>query len=453
MAEQSKNIIKKTYDSYINSDYQYGSESSVTLNPVREVKFDQIEVIRRRLQEVTDDLVRRKIIKEQPGDKPISVSLSPGALPDKNSLLRQAAQINTGGIGLGVIFPAIDGPNNGMQNILEPLIGSFPSQLLLGNLDVPLALDCDVILKSYNLIKDDDSDDDDDDNNNDDDSDGDGDGSGSDGSGGTNPPTPPTTPTDPDAQTEFEACAMIEMDWLKIILILLRIIKIIQTILDLIMAILVPLMEIVLLALMCWLIPPAAEQLRQRITEMVMAIVIMIITKLIAMIFGLLNLDCLCDQTMDIINQIRQAMSAFSSLMSVFNINSVNMMFGNAFDQLKDPMDAIAEMYAKKKEAWSKIKSEWTGLDLNQMWKDTKTQIVSGAKDAIATDPNVQKAVATATAAYDFMKKDIIDVIAGLNKAKKVTAGGSTASAPKSDEKVTLQSLIEAPGFTDYSQE
>jgi hypothetical protein len=451
MAEQSKNIIKKTYDSYINSDYQYGSESSVTLNPVREIKFDQIEIIRRRLQEVTDDLVRRKIIKEAPGDKPISISLSPGALPDRNSLLRQAAQINTGGIGLGVLFPAIDGPNDGMQNILEPLIGSFPSQLLLGDLDKPLALDCDEILKAFDFAEDNSSDSDSDDKDNDD--------------GHNEDDTPSDTGAaraeendddnndDDDDQSEFEACAMIEMDWLKIILIILRIIKIIQTILDLILAILVPLMEIVLLALMCWLIPPAAEQLRQRITEMVIAIIIMIITKLIAMIFGLLNLDCLCDQTMEIINQIRQAMSAFSSLMSVFNIDSVNMMIGNAWDQLKDPMEAIAEMYAKKKEAWSKMKEEWTHLDLNQMWDDTKKQIIAGAKDAIATDPNVQKAAATATAAYNFMKNDIGNVIAGLNKAKKAVEGGATASTPQSGEKVTLQSLIAAPGFSGFSQE
>jgi hypothetical protein len=422
--EQNKNVIKRTYDAFINSDYEYGTISSTNLNPVREIRFDQIEIIRRRLQEITDDIVRRKIIKEPKPDKPIRVSLSPGALPGKTSMLRQAAQINSGSIALGVLFPAIDGPNDSIQSLLEPVIGSFPSQLILEELDHPLSLDCTEILKQYDFAEVDDvdniSDDSDDgsgsDTSDDSDEDGDDDSEEEDAAEEDEPPE------DDDEENEFEECAMIEMDWLKIILIILRIIKILQMILDLILAILVPLLEIVLLALMCWLIPPAAEQLRQRITEMVMAIIIMIITKLIAMIFGLLNLDCLCDQTMNIINQIRQALSAFHSLMSVFNVSAVKMMVKNTLSQLQDPLDAIQEMYDQKAEAWEKMKTEWTNLDIKDMLKKSKDQIVSGAINAVSTDPNVQKVQQTikaAAAAYNFMKKDVTDIISKMNSARK----------------------------------
>jgi hypothetical protein len=440
MAEQSKNIIKRTYDEFINSDWQYGEVSSTQLNPVREIKFDQIEIIRKRLQEITDDIVRRRIIREPEPELPIPVSLSPGALPPQNSLLRQTAQMSTGSIGLGVLFPVIEGPNDSIQRLLEPIIGSFPSQLLLGDLDHPIALDCEEILKQYDLADVDDvdsmpeededltggSDDDESDENEDEESE------------DESAEPEDEAAEDEGDQSEFEECAMIEMNWLKIILIILRIIKILQTILDLILAIIVPLLEIVLLALMCWLIPPAAEQLRQRITEMVMAIIIMIITKLIAMIFNLLNLDCLCDQTMDIINQIRQAMSAFNSLMSVFNVESVKMMMGNALDQLKDPLDAIKEMFDKKKEAWDKMKEEWTNLDIKEMTKKSLEQIKNGTINAVSTDPNVQKATQTTKAAINFIKNDIGSLIGKLKSAQKAIAG----SSPKSEPGAPAESIL-----------
>jgi hypothetical protein len=425
MAVQSKNTIKKVYDVYKPSDYELGEESSTNLNPKREIDFSKIEIIRKRLQEVTDDIIRRKIIKEVEPEAPISISLSPGALPDRNSLLRQAAQINSGSIGLGVLFPIIDGPNNGIQDLLEPIIGSFPAELLLEEFDHPLSLDCKEILRQYDFaeVEDVGNKDNEDDNelneesedNSEEESE-----ENSDTSDEGGNEEEGDTDSDED-QDEFEACAMIEMNWLKIILILLRIIKIIQILLDLILAIIVPLLEIVLLALMCWLIPPAAEQLRQRITEMVMAIIIMIITRLLQMIFNLLNLDCLCDQTMDIIAQIRQALSAFSSIMSVFNVESVNMMAKNTFSQLQDPMDQIEKMLKDKKEAWDKMKQEWNWDNLNfkDLAEKTKEQIRTGVTNAISTDPNVQKVTQTATAAYNFMKKDIGSILSGLNKLQK----------------------------------
>jgi hypothetical protein len=428
--EQSKNVIKRTYDSYINSDYKFGTEDATTLNPKREIKFDQIEVIRKRLQEVTDDIIRKKMAIEPPSDKPITASLSPGYLPDRNSLLRQAAQINTGSIGLGVLFPVIDGPEGGFQNILEPIIGTFPLPLILSELDHPLSLDCDAILKQYDMA-DNDGDDDSDDNDGDGDSDGDSDdsddGGGDDSDGGGDDSDGDDDDGDGDDDSdEFKECAMIEMEWLKIILIILRIIKILQILLDLILAIIVPLLEIVMLALICWIVPPAAEQLRQRITEMVMAIIIMIITKLLAMIFSLLNLDCLCDQTTETINQIRQALSAFHSIMSVFNVKSVNMMINNATDQLKDPLDQIADIFNKKQEAWGKLKDEYKNLDIKDMWEKSKQDIMQGAVKAVSTDPNIQKVNQTVKAtasALKMMGKDIVGIISDMKKMGKATLG------------------------------
>jgi hypothetical protein len=221
--------------------------------------------------------------------------------------------------------------------------------------------------------------------------------------------------------------------------------------LDLILAILVPILEIVMLALMCWLIPPAAEQLRQRITEMVIALIIMIITRLLAMIFQLLNLDCISDQTMNMISQIKEAMTAFSSIMSVFKEDSVSMMIGNALDQLKDPLDSIAEMWEQKKEAWDKMKSEW-GIGnenfLKDMWDKTKDQIKTGAINSIATDPNIQKAQQTATAAYKFMKNDIMGTISNLKKAKKATMGGGS-SKPVEPGKAKSDELLKALGMVE----
>jgi hypothetical protein len=477
MAEPTKNIIKRTYDEYQNQDYRYGTDSATNLNPVREIKFDQIEIIRKRLQEVTDDIVRKKIVREPVKETPITITAgggagSGGALPSPNSMLRQAAQINVGSIGLGVLFPLIDGPENGIQRLLEPIIGIFPSANLIGDLDKPLSLDCEEILKQYDLSEDTSSlaDDVADLNNDifgpngenlgrDGSGDGDnGDGSdsgGSDDSGGDNNGDDGSGENGDDENlsedlTDFEECALIELTWLKIILIILRIIKIIQIIVDIVLAIIVPLLEIVMLALICWLVPPAAEQLRQRITEMVLALVTMIISKLIQMIFNLLNLDCLCDQTMDIINQIRQALSAFSSLMSILNVNSISMTANNALDQLQDPVDKIAEMFNNKKEAWDKMKEEYKNFNIKDAWEKSKDQYITGRINSYAQNPNVQKVAETGVAAYNLIKDDVMGLISGLKKAKAATA--TTSSVKIEPGSATEDNLIKAAGNAEMEK-
>lgn len=449
--DQSKNIIKRVYDEYSPSDYILNTDSSTNLNPQREIPFDQLEIIRQRLQVVTDDIVRRRIARVEEPELPARVSVTPGSTSPKNSPLRQAAQISTGTIGLGVLFPVIDGPNGGLQHLLEPLIGSFPSELILGELDKPLALDCKEILKQYDFPEDDSNEKDEEDPDSESGSDISPEDSDEEGDEEEDNPSEDDNGEDEDDEgeiDEFEACAMIEMVWLKIILIILRIIKILQILMDLILAILVPLLEIVMLALICWIVPPAAEQLRQRITEMVIAIIIMIITRLIQMIWGLLNLDCLTDMTMDLIAQIRTAMSMFYSLMSVFNVKAVNMTIGNTLDQLADPMDKIAELASNHRDEMDKLlkgfSDEFGSLSVADMWKKSVDQIKSGVVNGVSSDPNVQKMNETIKAAQNLVKNDITAILSTINKTKKA----ATKSNPKPEPgKADEESMMKASGM------
>ena len=61
LMELEKTIIKKVYDEYLPKDHSYGTLDSTNLNPKREVQLDKLERIAQKLQQISDDIVRKKL--------------------------------------------------------------------------------------------------------------------------------------------------------------------------------------------------------------------------------------------------------------------------------------------------------------------------------------------------------------------------------------------------------
>jgi len=383
------------YDSYLPDDFKYGEKTSTNLNPRRETPVQKRDVLKKievRLQEITDDMVRKQVALRPPVDRLRGGVGGGEALPLGMPLAKRAAIRATGGLNNALLFPSIT-PGMNVSIIdkdLEFIIGTFPGRLV-DELDMPPELDCDAILSEFfgieglkpddfpsrnplddfkdraglhdldDLPESDEESDDDDENDDDDggddsfDEDDDGDDQGDD------------SDDYDDYDDEYKdkgvkECAQIELGWLKIILVIAKIIKILKKIIDLVLAILMPIIEIIMLAAGCWINPVNLAKIAQLIIQLIIALIVMIITMIIQLIWDLLNLDCITDSTQDVIDEIAKCLAAFASVVSAFNPNAVAMMLKDFNDKIMDPLAGVAAQMKENAQGWAEMKDQVKAL-------------------------------------------------------------------------------------------
>lgn len=344
--------IKRVYDQYHLNDFQYGKVGSDNLNPQREMIKDQVQLIEAAVQELTDEIVRKKIRQPKPEEEKIKASVngeSPtGASPERKLRAKRAGSDTL------AIFD--------MPEDLELLIGTFPGSV--NELALPPVIACEEILRKYDFdtgtIIETSSPQDgeqvyDISTSSSEDEDG-GDGNGEDESSSDDEDEEASSLED--YADQLSDCAEIEMEWLKIILVILKIIKIMNMILQMVISTVMLVIKIVCLAAGAWLNPPNIGQIVQIMVSTIMGLVVMIVAKLIQLLFSLLNLDCMADQVMDVLDQIQEAMNAFSSTLGVLDPKTVTFMgdlLKNGMDDLKDVLKKLME---EKAEAWEQAKAE-----------------------------------------------------------------------------------------------
>ena len=429
--------IKRLYDQYNQKDFDYSREDSVNLNPKREVSFEHLDRITKKLQEITDDIILKRIAPPAASKEFFEHALSGETFPRGIPIKKQIMLAQTGGIGNALLFPVINNnligshllgskvvppalaPHGPLDKLLEEIIGLCPMPDMLDELDKPLALDCEYILKKFDF-DDDDSDDDiaiptdfggdgSDSDSEDSDGSGDGDGDGNDdGSGDGGPGGDDDTGNSlgdglnddsggdddwdetPEEQMEREMreCTEIELTWLKMLLILVKLLQILKMIIELIMAILFPLIDILHLAVGAWLNPPNIPLILQKIAEVVVGIILKLIALITQMIWDLLNFDCVAQQTADVIEQIRRAISVFKSLTNAFNPTAINMLANKLKDDIMNPLEAVLNDAKAKKEAWAEFGAQMkdmftNGVDLKKASQQAMNSIVDGVKGGL----------------------------------------------------------------------
>ena len=374
--ELEKTIIKKVYDEYLPKDHSYGTLDSTNLNPKREVQLDKLERIAQKLQQISDDIVRKKLTPKETTSWSLTGAMGPESIPLGIPLAKQAAISNTGGSGFLLFDTIPDGP---LDTSIERLMAQFPISRLLDGLDGPLTLDCDEVLKMYGFSSDDGGSEEGESSDT-------GQSSSSESSPNTEEDSGDTDETESssdeiDLASQYEACAEIELEWLKLILILVRVIRTIRTIIDLVISLTLPILDILALAIGAWLNPPNIAIIAMKVMTVITGIVSMLIALILQSIWNLLNLDCVCDQTEQVMAQIAKALSAFSNIMSVFSPNSVNLIVGKVNDEIMDPLNDLATKLQDKKDAWSAAEDAYKSVfSLN-----TLKEIGNAAKNAAVT--------------------------------------------------------------------
>ena len=166
-------------------------------------------------------------------------------------------------------------------------------------------------------------------------------------------------------------CNLIELSFLKIILIIIIILKILIQVFVLVYNIMKAMADIAKDAQLCWINPPSLQSLISYIMQRLSAIIFQIVGMILLKIWAMLNLDCVSDNTMNTIDQINSALSglldAFGELESLaLQMGQQGSSFASAWqgmiDQLKKDLDAQKEDLLH---AYENI-----GTELGEMFKE-----------------------------------------------------------------------------------
>jgi hypothetical protein len=248
--------------------------------------------------------------------------------------------------------------------------------------------------------------------------------------------------------TDYRDCAKIELGWLKILLVIAKIIKILAKIIDFVLGIVMPIIAIIQLAVGAWLNPTNIAKIAQIVAHMVIAIIIMMIAMIIQMIWDLLNLDCIADQVESLIQQIREALSAFSSLASAFNPTAVALLMDKVNKSVLDPFMNAYKTLEEDAKGW---KEQIAGVK-DMFSKDNRDKMVSALtssmKSALLNDPNLGRAASIAQNMKDLVQGEN----SPLNQAKNALAALQTWKSMKAGfrtpgMKTDAEKLITSPQF------
>lgn len=445
---QMDSTIKRIYDQYHLSDFEYGKVGSDNLNPQREMIKDQVAIIEAAVQELTDEIVRKRIKKPEELEEPVNVSMQ-GESPTSASQERKNKTKRAGSDSLAIF--------GDIPKELELIIGAFPGSA--NELSLPPIIECEEILKKYNFntgnvvettspddgemtfeisTSDDDDDDDEDEDYYDDEDE------------------------DSELDIPMSDCAEVELLWIKIIMAILKIIKILMSILKKVISTIMLVIQIVVLAAGAWLNPPNVGYIVQIIVSKIIGIVCMIVAKLIQLLFSLLNLDCTMDQIMELLEQIQNLMNEFSSTIGMIDPHSVALLGDMAMGGWQQALkDLVSEILEQKREAWEQAAEEVKKTFSNDNLNKIKDQLI---KEATKT------AIETANAETDGKATAIINeasaIVSQAKQIKKETEkkmnetmdayASLTKSASKAGSKSTdagLNRILSDPSIKGLSME
>ena len=353
MAENNDEFLKKVYDQYLGSDYEWGDAD---LNPKREIRKSGeeewedeqaaiIEVIEQRLKELKKEAANLpKFKKPQVVDNDdfltTTSGVGGGSSPSNDiSLSKLKAQAALGGdLGDNLFLPKsnFDDQINFLLGEIEMLIPTILIELPPGFRSSPSGPSlltefynpgCDTEDETmddfessnpeYNKLKenllkssgDDGSDDDEE----------------YDGGVSTSGGAADQADKDADkadvlatkAATERNRaaveCIAKELGILQSILALLKVINVLKKVLLLILSVIVPVVKMIAFAAQCWINPPAAAQVAQMVAEKIAALLISAIGEVLQMIWDLLEMDCKTEQVQKVLDEINETLSGINS--------------------------------------------------------------------------------------------------------------------------------------------
>jgi len=325
---RSTSTIDKLYDQYKLQDWDINADN---LNPKREMLISQVKQIEKTIQSLTDDIVRKRITPAKETIETLTTSF--GGESTVGNLGKTIASINAGSTD-GTIF------GEGLPSDVEEQIALLQAEL------GPVVIDCKKILSKYNfdIVDSEDINDEDGEHTyvvNTDDID------------SSNTPKVNSNILDGRlSNISSNDCAAVDLTILKIFIAILKIFQILVKILQFLLELPTILAELIQLAAQCWINPPSIALLVQIVLDLITSLIIALISNLIKFLWDLLGLDCISQQTTDLLDNIQDLISKFKNTAALIDIGAVGFMFDGITVQVDNISSLIKSSIKDMKEDW-----------------------------------------------------------------------------------------------------
>lgn len=195
-------------------------------------------------------------------------------------------------------------------------------------------------------------------------------------------------------------CALKELSFLKIILIIVKVIRVLKTLCGYILNITYVVIDVVQLAAGAWLNYSNIGKIANKIITRVMAIVVQLISKIIQKLWNLLHFECVTSMTSSLIDQIKEAMAGISSIKTLCNPSALNFGFSEVVKSLQESWQEMIENSAK---GINMDELRNAGKSIVQTLKSSAEGAVEAARDQAFG--NVAGTVSAAKSAYETAAK------------------------------------------------
>ncbi|MCF0125081.1 MAG: hypothetical protein HUJ68_04880 [Clostridia bacterium] len=371
---KSTSTIDKVYDQYQLQDYNLNSDN---LNPKREMLMGQVKQIEKVIQDLTDDIVRKRI-SPKTADEVAFISSSFGNESPKGGIGKNLAAMNAGSSD-GTIF------NQGFLSDVEEQIA------LLGLELGPITVDCEEVLKKYNFKI----------NESEETEDDDGEltyviNSTSDIDSSNNKFDTNKYSSESETTESLNNCELLDLSILKIFIAILKIFQKIVKIIQFLLELPTVISELIQLVAQCWINPPSIALFVQIVLDMVTAIIVNLISMLLKFLWDLLGMDCIAVQSTQVLDSIQNIISAFKNTAAKIDIGAVGFYFDNMVDDMLSIKDLLIKSINDIGEDWNSAVNKVKEYFSEENLENLKDLAANTAIDTLRSEYN------EAVANYDF---------------------------------------------------
>lgn len=226
---------------------------------------------------------------------------------------------------------------------------------------------------------------------------------------------PDYTPVMPTSGEADSNCDLIELETLRIILVIIQVSKLFIKILTIALNIAKAVADIAKDAQLCWVNPPSLQSLISYVMQRLSAIIFQVLGMLLLKLWGMLNLDCISSNSLNLIAEINALLAGLTDVLGsvddlAISFNEASGLWQTIKDAIKDLKDEFVE---KAKETWDSVKDirgqlQAAGVEIAETYTNPKTYLA-------AVPDEISKPIIDNINAVKDIKKNITQLNAAIS--------------------------------------
>lgn len=215
---------------------------------------------------------------------------------------------------------------------------------------------------------------------------------------------------------EEDDCDLVELAFLKIILIIIIIAKVLIQVLVIIVAVMKTAAEVVKEAQLCWINPPMLQSLIGYVMQRLSAIIFQILGLILLKLWAMLNLDCISRNTVNTISQINAALAGITDLLGSLDKLSINFSDSNSAnwktlkETIKNLKDQLQDQAGKVWDDFGNV-----GETLKKAGKDIADTYTNPSTYLNAVPDEIKNSVLEDINEFNSLKNNITQLQATIN--------------------------------------